>query len=311
MGDAIRGAQARSLESFNRAALQRALGPVGETLPNGIMGREGLAHVEKALGDKYNAILPKLQFKPDQQFSAEFTQLQQMAAQLPEAQAKQFERVIRDKLVNKMTPQGNMNGESFKAAESELNRIAEGYRSSADFDTRELGNALKSVIQSARNTLVRGNPQYADELAKINEGYANFSRLRRAAGSVAAEDGLFTPAQLHNAVKAKSGGVDKSQFARGDALMQDLSEAGRSVLPSRVPDSGTMTRAAVAGMTLNPALIPGVVAGAAGYSAPAQILARALLTKRPAAAGPIAEALPRASAPVAALASQLMQYGAQ
>ena len=37
---------------------------------------------------------------------------------------------------------------------------------------------------------------------------------------------------------------DKGRFAEGNALMQDLSSAGKAVLPSSVPDSGTPFRAA-------------------------------------------------------------------
>lgn len=35
---------------------------------------------------------------------------------------------------------------------------------------------------------------------------------------------------------------DKRAFSEGDALMQDLTAAGKAVLPSKVPDSGTAGR---------------------------------------------------------------------
>ena len=85
-----------------------------------------------------------------------------------------------------------------------------------------------------------------------------------AASSVAAKDGVFTPAQLHAAVKAKDKSMDKGAFARGNALMQDLSSAGKNVLPSNIPDSGTAGRL-LANMAAHP--ISGMLTAAASIPA--------------------------------------------
>ena len=41
---------------------------------------------------------------------------------------------------------------------------------------------------------------------------------------------------------------DKSKFAKGDALMQDLSESAKTALGNKVPDSGTPYRSMVAAL---------------------------------------------------------------
>lgn len=303
LGDAITSARQSGIKSFNAAAANRALAPVGERVGNVQAGRPLIEHVESVLSDKYDSLLPKLQFKPDQQFVSEMVNIKQMADGLPEAQAARFTKLIGDKLLNKMTPQGNMSGESFKAAESELRRLATGYQTSADFDQRELGSALASVTDSLRETLKRANPQHAGELAKINEGWANYARLRKAAAMQGAEEGMFTPAQLSAAVRAKAGGVDKSQYAKGNALLQDLSDAGKSVLPSKVPDSGTAGRlmlnaGALASGTINPA-IPGVLLGGSSlYTKPGLKGMEYLLARRPEFAEPLADLVRKYGQPI-------------
>jgi hypothetical protein len=126
-------------------------------------------------------------------------------------------------------------------------------------------------MQSALRRMVeRVNPEYQGELSKINEGYSKFKITQRAAGSVGAHEGVFSPAQLHTAVKAQDQSKDKARFAEGNANMQDLSTAGKKVLPSTVPDSGTPFRTALLYSMAHPtkaaALALPVGAAAAAYS---------------------------------------------
>ena len=90
--------------------------------------------------------------------------------------------------------------------------------------------------------VTRANPQNATELAAIDKAYANFKRIQRAAAGVGTEDGVFTPAQLLSAAKAMDRTKDKRAFSEGTALLQDLAAAGKEVMPSKVPDSGTAGR---------------------------------------------------------------------
>jgi hypothetical protein len=102
---------------------------------------------------------------------------------------------------------------------------------------------------------------------------------------------------------------DKSAFARGNALMQDLAEPSKSVLGPKVPDSGTPFRSltalgasGAAGQFISPGAGVAVLAAPALYSKPGQAALAALLTRRPDAAAPIANALRRIS-PYAAVPS--------
>lgn len=297
LGDAITSSRKRAVEDLNRAVYDRALKPIGEKTT--ALGRDAVSDVSSKLGKAYEELLPKLTFNADKQFSADLSKITAMARSLPEPQAKQFEKVLQEKLIGKMTPQGNMSGESLKAVETELTRIAKGYRGDASFDNRQLGDALEEVLSSVRSNLQRSNPQHAERLADINKGYANYARIRDAAGRVGTKEGIFSPAQLQSAVRAGDKSVGKGNFAKGNALMQDLSDAGVNVLGPTYPDSGTAGRVAMGGIfggaaagagAINPAIPLTMGAAALPYLPGGRQLAAALLAKRPELAKPIAKA---------------------
>jgi hypothetical protein len=292
LGDVITSGQRRAVDDFNQAAYARALNPIGEKVTAPV-GREAVEQVADKLGSAYNKLLPKLQFKADQQFAGEIGNIQQMATGLAESQAKQFDNIIRNDLIRHMTPQGNMSGESLKKVETALTQKAKNYLGSSVASERELGSALQATLDTVRSTLVRSNPTHAEQLSRINEGWANYARIRQASSMVGAENGIFTPNQLQSTVRALDKSVGKGNFAKGNALMQDLSEAGKNVLGQKYPDSGTAGRLALgAGLAgglaaVNPAALAGAAVGALPYTAPGQRLAAALLTKRPGAAAPV------------------------
>jgi hypothetical protein len=75
---------------------------------------------------------------------------------------------------------------------------------------------------------------------RIDGGCVQFKTVQwRLAG--AAPDGTFTPMQLSNAVHGRDHSKDKAAFATGDAMMQDLANAARQVLPSSIPNAARQT----------------------------------------------------------------------
>lgn len=312
VGDMIRNSQRRSIEDFNRAAYQRALSPIGEKSTANI-GREAVEEIKTKLGNAYDNLIPKLQFKADKQFSSEIGNLTSMInnGNVPPKVAKQFENIVKNEVFSRMTKQGAMDGKSFKELESAIGQQIKRFGASQDPSDKAISDALKEVLNSSRGVLVRANPDYAEQLKKINEGYANYVRIRGAAGSLGANEGIFTPAQLQNAVKSSDKSAGKGNFATGNALMQDLSESGKTALGSTYPDSGTAGRLAlvssipgVATSAYHFPLSTAAVAGAGGlatlpYTNFGQKMAAALLAKRPAMAGPAADAF-RSGAPAIA-----------
>lgn len=265
VGDAIRGARTRGVEDFNRAALNRAVAPLGKKVSS--IGREGLQEVDDIIRGAYDDLLPKLQFKADAQFGRELGKLQQMARSLPDA-GRQFENIVTNQVGSRLI-NGRADGLAYKQIESEVGRLASSYRSSADAAQRDLGMALGELQSSLRSALQRANPKNAADLSKINKAYGQMTRLQRAASSVGAENGVFTPSQFSSAVRAADKTARKNAYGRGAALMQDLSDAGRSVMNSQIPNSGTADRAMLGAGALGSGLInPAIPAGLLGASIP-------------------------------------------
>ena len=298
-GDLITSSKNKSLEEFNKAALNRALTPIGESVDD--VGRAGVQQVKQKLGAAYDKLLPKISFTPDAQFAQEFSTIQQMSKGLGAQEQNKFNTIISD-VMSKASPNGAMTGETFKIVESKLSKEASKFTGSTDAYQKELGDALNETLRVMRDTLPRVNPDYAKELKSINQGYANYTRIRQAASSTAtgAREGVFTPAQLAQAIRAQDKTAGKGASATGQALMQDLAEQGTNVLGSKVPDSGTAGRllplagAGVAGATGT--LLP-MAAGLGVAALPylGRKTTAKLLTQRPAQAAELARLLRQGS----------------
>lgn len=303
LGDAINSAKLRGITDMNKAVANRALAPIGEKLPDNVnAGHDMVSYVQEKLSNAYNTIIPKLTGQADGQFNSEISNLRSMAQNMPAPQANQFNNILDTQVMSKIGVNGSISGQSLKEMESSLGNYAKGYTGDSNFDQRNLGNAVSEVQNSVRGMLQRSNPTLAPELQNINEGYANYARLRAAAASTGAgkNEGIFTPAQLANAVRNGDKSVGKGQFSQGNALLQDLSGPANNVLPSTVPDSGSIGRALVAGGVLghfSPAAAVGAAGASSIYTTPGIAMARALLTSRPDAAQPVATALRKVASP--------------
>jgi hypothetical protein len=241
LGDAIASSRTKGLDELNKAAYARALDPIGGVVPKTV-GREAVADVGNQISNAYNELLPKVQFKADGQFAQDLSTLKSMADNLPPEQAARFARVLKNQVIGKMTPQGAMDGQTLKGIESDIGSLSKGLMGDASFDNRQLGAALGEIQSAIRSNLERSNPDYADALKAANTAWANFARIRSAAGMQGAEGGKFSAAQLSAAVRSQDKSVGKGAFAKGEAFMQDLSDPAKAVLASKYPDPGTAGR---------------------------------------------------------------------
>jgi len=243
LGDIIQSARSKGVEEFNKAAYRRALEPIGGKVPEET-GRAGMESVKNQLSQAYDDLLPKLTYKPDNQFLNNITTLEKEITGINPQDAQKVASVINDVVSSRLDKNGEIKGEVFKVIEEKLGGLAKTYRASQDADQKLMGDAYATALGELRQNLARNNPQYAEQLNKINTGWANFSRLR-GAGSMANTAEMFTPNQLASAVRAADKTAGKGATATGNALMQDLSDAGVQVLPGKIPDSGTAGRSAI------------------------------------------------------------------
>jgi hypothetical protein len=301
LGDAINYSRKKGIEEFNKAAYGEVLKPIGGKVPN-VTGREGIEAVEKQLNNAYDKILPNITFQATPQFNANMANLRNMVGGLGQNAQTLFNSKIDNIIGSKLAPKtGMMDGIAFKQAESELGTLAKNYRSSPLASEKELGDAFLQAQAELRNALKSTDPKVQAELGNINKGWANFTRLQTA-GAKANTAEMFTPSQLAQAVRQGDTSVRKGAVARGNALMQDLSDAGVNILPSKTPDSGTAGRLAAMGLIgggaygaqqgyITPEMLAIGGAAALPYLPGARKVMTSALTRRPDQAKIIAEQL--------------------
>jgi len=243
LGDIIQSSRTKGIEEFNKAAYRRALEPIGGKVPEST-GRAGMESVKNQLTNAYDDLLPKLTYKPDNQFLTNLTNIKTNIEGIDPDNAKKVADTVFDVVSKRLDKNGEIKGEAFKVVEEKLGGLAKTYRASQDADQSMMGDAYATALGELRQNLARNNPQYAEQLNKINTGWANFARLR-GAGSMANTQEMFTPSQLAAAVKSADKSAEKGSTATGKALLQDLSDAGVQVLPGKIPDSGTAGRSAI------------------------------------------------------------------
>jgi hypothetical protein len=240
LGDIINYSKTKGIEEFNKAAYKRALDPINGKVPEST-GRAGMESVKNQISGAYNELLPKLTYKPDNQFLNSLSNVKNQIEGIDPENAKKVADTVFDVVSKRLDKNGEVKGEAFKVIEEKLGGLAKTYRASQDADQKMMGDAYANALSELRQNLARNNPQFAEQLGKINTSFANFARLR-SAGSMANTQERFTPSQLAAAVKAADQSAGKGATATGKALMQDLTDAGVKVLPSTIPDTGTAGR---------------------------------------------------------------------
>lgn len=321
LGDIIDYSRTKGIEEFNKAAFKRALDPIGGTVPKET-GRAGVEAVKTQISDAYNTLLPKMTFVPDKPLYDSLSRLDKAVVGLPKPETKMVADNVKSIIQKHMdtSKNGLISGNSYKAIETDIGDLASNYAGATGTDAM-VGKAYKQALGQVRDALSRSNPDYAEELGNVNKAFANFSRIRRA-GSMANTQEMITPSQLANAVKAADESAGKGATATGKALMQDLTDAGVQVLPSKIPDSGTAGRSALVNMLLGAGGAAGgssayqafptvttVGAGLAGAAAApylpgARQLATTLIGKRPESAKKLADAIRELAPYMAAPAAQ-------
>jgi hypothetical protein len=295
VGDAIAAARGRATSDFERVANNRALAPIGLKLPEGLTGRDAVAYTETALKNKYDDVLNGIgAINVDSKFNQSVSSLTSMVNRLmiPKDDKLKFRAALND-VQSSIDSNGYITPDIYKSLESTLGRDAAKLYGSQAINDNKIAPAIKQLQAELKDLLQRQAGASADELKATNAGWANFKRVQRAAASVGAEDGQFTPAQFQSAVKALDKSKDKGAFARGNALGQDLGDAGKSVLTNKVPDSGTAGRlmlgvGGLASGAVNPLIPAGLLGGAAMYTPWAQSLMRSAVSSRPQGAQAVA-----------------------
>lgn len=322
MGDMIRNAQQRAVQSFNRTTYARALQPIGQALPDNVgPGSDGVAYVRNQIGNVYNSIEPRASFVSDQNFGNDLAGIRNDLSQAAPGALPQFDNIVQNQITGKLAggavPQGGgmpvggvMTGAQWGDTRSMLNRFARMQtRGDASADQIALGNALGDLNDAVTAGVGRSSPpDIQPTLQKANAAYAQYKQIERAASLKGARDNgnIFTASQYSNGVGNNATAFQK---ATNTGLNGQFSADANNVLGSKYPDSGTVGRSlmtlglgAAAGHAMAPgAVIPaaaGIGLGSLPYTQLGGRLAQGLLMNRPAFAQPVSNAITNGLAPL-------------
>lgn len=245
VGSFIDSARGRAVSDLNRAAIQQAAPEVRA------IGREGITEAHQSLSDQYKAVLNQFTngIKPDQQFMQAAQSIPKDPTLMLSGEQRKWINKYLYNTISTHTP-GNsaLTGEMAKKIDSELGAKASSLLRSSQTSEREVGQALQRVQGEFRGLIERNapTPEVNAALQDLNSRWANLVRVEGAGAKSGASEGVFTAAQLSQAVREADKSVRKNAYARGAARMQDLSDAAKSVLGPGLPNSGTTDRALMA-----------------------------------------------------------------
>lgn len=276
-GATTRSARDRATQQWTRAVLGRA---EGEVLPGiritagGKTGNEAVSALQQSFGDAYGTVLrgqsvpvsadigkaidaviddPKLFVNPDNR-----------------AWAKNY---VRSQILAMTSDNGAVPAAEFKRLASEVGAKGRDMIGSNSAQQMDLGRALQEVDDILSGHIEQALPDdLRGVLGAIDSKYANFKRIQRAAAMARDAEGRFSPAELHRSVRVMDSSRDKARFAEGAALLQDLSKAGKAVIPETLGESGTTPRALVAKLAAGGIEGAGLLSDAATYGTLAGLL---------------------------------------
>ena len=242
VGDSIRAAQIRGLDDFGRAGANRILAPIGATLGPNVRGREVVGEAERAISNHYRQALQNVTVAPDQQYAQELAQIA-ATPNLTAAQREQLTAVLGD---HNGRFAGPIAGDAWKVLDADIGKALRASENASQQAPggRALTAALERLKQAHDALLQRTSPQAFNAVQQADEATAGLVRIRQASqyAGTAARGGSFSPGDLNRAVQATDTSAGNRAYARGDAMLQDLSDPAMEVLPKTVPDSGTPLR---------------------------------------------------------------------
>ncbi len=289
LGDVIKWGSNRSANEVNLAVI-KTVAPDATTI-----GRDGVQFAQKAASEAYDTALSKFTVVPDMKFIGEANKIANDSTHLlTEDQRKMFNGFVQSRIVEPlrrgpqvMPPTGNnivnpqtgapfnyssgpsapvASGQIAKEIDSEIGSQAIGYMKSQSQSEKNFGQALFKLQGEWRDLIERNAPPgVAAEVRAANQKWANLTILERAAAKSGTDNGVFTVAQLQQAVRESDPTIRKRAFAAGNVRGQELSDAAKTVIGQGYPDSGTAGRYLAAHALLGGA---GAIAGqTSGYGA--------------------------------------------
>ncbi len=257
VGPTIAEAQRRAIEGFNVATFNKVLEPIGATVPKDLTGRKAYDYTLNKLRSSYQSLVPKLEIPEKSNLIDPLANtvgnVRKKLGESPKGQEiyEAFEDLINQMVDETFDPSGAVSGKSVQDLMIALRTTGEDFVMEGGGIDARLSNIASTGFKQAADdvweALASANQPNAEALRSINKGWALFIPAERAATSVGAKGGRFTPAQIVSAIRATEPGA-KRAFGAGTARLQPFAETAEEVIGSRLPTSGSMERALTTGL---------------------------------------------------------------
>jgi hypothetical protein len=244
VGSAIRGARQEARDQFQLGAFNESLKEIGLKLPKSMgPGTKPHAFAQQAFDAAYNKARSGLKVRGDDEMAKEVAGLGEQISTLAKPSAQRFYTILENLVMRRISKDGGeLSGEAYKNVQKDLGKTIRGIRKNKSGDD-ELADALEDLQHILDGGARRhSTPEAVKALDDADRGYAKFVRIMDASKRAGGDPGTFTPTQFDRSVQANSRGRRSEEYLRGDALMQDYAEQGKSLV-DRMPNSGTADRA--------------------------------------------------------------------
>lgn len=250
MGGGIEKARRASVEAFPAMLYNRALRPLGKSVPKDLDARQAFNRTKSIITQEYDEVLEGIDvpFGDDalDALDAVVSRAKENLGEVGKDQAKDFENLVLNRVISAAGDNNDvLSGTQLKKISSDIRKKMSDAIKKNDFD---LADAYSDMDASLLSLFADQAPSMATRLKKLDRAYSNYVPLRRAAAM--ADESAFTPAQALRAVRAaekKLGATGEGALAAGEGRMQPLMEISKSVLGASLPDSGTAMRSGVLG----------------------------------------------------------------
>jgi hypothetical protein len=243
IGSKIDDAMNQTAASVSRIPLNRALGRVGQSLPDSVpAGHEATGYTQRTLGDLYDKTLSGTFANLDPTFVTRMNVLGQRANLRPQ-EFNELSDIVQREIGGAFQGKniGQLTGRDFKRLDTRLGQISRGFQKNEDPYKQMLGDYVEQAQEQVRHLFRRQNPTQARTLRDLDNAWADFVPAQRAS-QMSIEDGIPTPGEYRNAVRQNDSSLRKGATARGEARLQDFAIDASKVVPAERPNSGTADR---------------------------------------------------------------------
>lgn len=227
----VEQARGRAVTGVTAAAMNRALKPLGVSLPKeaDLGGVQAFDKAMDIISKEYEKVIPSLNVGSAEEM-AEAVQLG--ISEAAEAQPTLYGKDLKEfsdlvgNIFSKMPKSGRVDGKVLKEIESRLGAAA---RTKTKAGRPDTAFALNDVKAAFRKELARQDDTNSKALSRVNEAYKNILPIERSVNKAIAEGGDFTPKQLMQSMRQQS----PRQTARGQMTDQDFALAAQQVIGKR------------------------------------------------------------------------------